>query len=396
MSTCIHRMRVIKAVRDMKFNILKSGTGWALFFSLIIIRTGAVAAHPLADTSDNRDPVFTVSAWLKGQEVRQFEKGMVYVVEFSSPACPPCRKIIPHLTEIHHRFPGRVRVVSVYVDPVPYRERDKGKLRELKKKNRNLVQYVRKLMEHYGDRMDYTIAVDHPEKKTRTQWGVIGTPFVFVIDAACNRVWSVYYMYELDSVLQEVMHGTFDAAAAASRFGVFRERYAAVQTLIDESRSDEALQLVDSLLAAHPARLNLHRLKLLVLAKQSSAAAHAHVGWMLRDMPDGFLWDGIPGMLSTYVDQPDFPLMLQVADRIISLAETDEDAGFAWIARGRILRQWMREEQRPETVAAYRTSVEKGIALLKRAGKREAAKRYAKELRMFPETTEAGHPPAGR
>src|SRR6266487_2199320 len=45
-------------------------------------------------------PAFKVSKWLQGTEVKSFEKGKVYVVEFWSTWCGPCIVMMPHMSEL--------------------------------------------------------------------------------------------------------------------------------------------------------------------------------------------------------------------------------------------------------------------------------------------------------
>src|SRR5262245_53253144 len=52
-------------------------------------------------------PTLKVSAWLQGEEVKAFEPGKVYVVEFWSTSCGPCIAFMPHLAELQKRYKGK-------------------------------------------------------------------------------------------------------------------------------------------------------------------------------------------------------------------------------------------------------------------------------------------------
>src|SRR6476469_6962935 len=49
-------------------------------------------------------PSIIVSKWVKGEPVKEFEKGKIYVVEFWATWCGPCKATIPHLTEMAHKY----------------------------------------------------------------------------------------------------------------------------------------------------------------------------------------------------------------------------------------------------------------------------------------------------
>ena len=49
-------------------------------------------------------PKLEVKEFIKGEPVKQFEKGKVYVVECWATWCGPCRESIPHLTELQKKY----------------------------------------------------------------------------------------------------------------------------------------------------------------------------------------------------------------------------------------------------------------------------------------------------
>jgi thiol-disulfide isomerase/thioredoxin len=62
-----------------------------------------------------RHPPLKVAKWIKGKPVQRFEPGKVYVVEFWATWCGPCRRSIPHLTELAKKFKGKVTFIGVSI-----------------------------------------------------------------------------------------------------------------------------------------------------------------------------------------------------------------------------------------------------------------------------------------
>src|SRR4051794_37880273 len=52
-------------------------------------------------------PLLKVSKWLQGKEVKRYEPGKVYVVEFWATWCGPCIGAMPHLSNLQTEFKDR-------------------------------------------------------------------------------------------------------------------------------------------------------------------------------------------------------------------------------------------------------------------------------------------------
>jgi len=150
---------------------------------------GAVMAAVPTKLGDAAYPL-TGLTWVKGSPVT-IAPGKVYVVEFWATWCPPCRKSIPHLTELAKKYADRVVFVGVSNEDVAT---------------------VKPFVADQGDQMAYNVAVDTAGKVVdgyMAAFGQGGIPTAFVVDAAGKVVWLGHPMDNLDEVLDKVLAGTY-------------------------------------------------------------------------------------------------------------------------------------------------------------------------------------------
>lgn len=100
-------------------------------------------------------PAMTADLFVKGAEIKTFERGTVYVVEMWATWCGPCVASMPHLTELQKKFPD-VRFVGVAGF-----ERGKDAAEN--------EQRVRDFVSKKGDEIGFTIAFDG-DGSMGTQW----------------------------------------------------------------------------------------------------------------------------------------------------------------------------------------------------------------------------------
>ena len=70
---------------------------------LFIISCSCVLAQSGVKVGDDAPPL-SVDEWLKGEPVKSFEEGKVYLVEFWGTWCTPCIENIPHLSKIQNDY----------------------------------------------------------------------------------------------------------------------------------------------------------------------------------------------------------------------------------------------------------------------------------------------------
>jgi thiol-disulfide isomerase/thioredoxin len=170
------------------------------------VAAAAPAVKPL--TIGDRAPKLEVDTWVKGEAVKDFEKGHTYVVEFWATWCAPCRVSIPHLTAVQKKVGDKATIIGVSI------WEQKGALDE-----------VKSFVERMGDEMNYRVAYggdDAPMAKTWMEAAEQdGIPTAFIVNGEGRIAWIGHPMGgEMDRVLDQVIAGAFDidkAAAAARR-----------------------------------------------------------------------------------------------------------------------------------------------------------------------------------
>lgn len=169
----------------------------ALVSLLLVFGLQSATALQLGDPA----PALKVAAWVKGKpiDLKAGKDRNVYVIEFWATWCPPCRAAIPHLTELQrkHRDKGLV-VIGLSVD-------QKG------------LDAVKPFVEEWGDKMDYTVALDRDQETSMAYmepFGLDSIPHAFLVDKAGRLVWHGTTGPKMDKAIEEVIAGKYDLEAA--------------------------------------------------------------------------------------------------------------------------------------------------------------------------------------
>ncbi len=207
-------------------------------------------------------PELRVSEWIKGEKFEKFEPGKTYVVEFWATWCGPCIAQIPKITELAHKYKGRVTFIGVDV-----LETDPAK--------------VKPFVAEMGDRMDYYVVMDETkgfegrEGFMSENWlraaDVPGIPSSFVVHDGI--IADIGHPMELDELLEKVLSGKMDLAESAKKrlesnelnkeLSEVQEKYIGPYRKKDYQ---ETLRIIEEESAAHPRiseSLEAHRLLML-------------------------------------------------------------------------------------------------------------------------------------
>ncbi|MCX7818750.1 MAG: redoxin domain-containing protein [Kiritimatiellae bacterium] len=210
---------------------------------LVIAALGAGTALAL-DIGDRAPPLDGVAVWLNGDAVQPSKPDgkTRYVVELWATWCGPCRVTAPHLNELHAEFKDRGVVIVGLTDE------DEAKVRP----------FVESL------KLNYRIAID-PKRTSTEAWfrDVEGIPHAFVVDTNGVIVWAGHPMDGLRDVLAELVQGGYSPARRQQR----DQQQELLAGALQAQDFPKALGIVDQMLREEPRRMELHHLRMGLLAQ---------------------------------------------------------------------------------------------------------------------------------
>jgi thiol-disulfide isomerase/thioredoxin len=192
-------------------------------------------AEPTLKLGDPAPPL-KATKWLQGTEVKSFEKGHVYVVEFWATWCGPCIVMMPHMSDLQQEYKGKATFVGFTA-----------------KDNRgNNEESVTKFVEKRGPKLKYAFAYAD-DRDTYEAWmtaaGRGGIPCCFVVDRETKVAFIGHPMY-LDVVLPKVVDGTWKTEEAAGIEAIDKEVNALFRTFSGDPEA--ALKAISDFEAKHP------------------------------------------------------------------------------------------------------------------------------------------------
>lgn len=315
--------------------------------ALALLLLSTVVCFAELKVGDNA-PATRPESMIKGEPVRDFKKGEVYVFECWASWCGPCVASIPHLDELHRKM-GKKGVVIVGVN-VWEAER-----------NEEAANRARKFVEDQGDRMSYRTAIGG--RKFIADWleaaGVNGIPHAFIV-ADGKIAWTGHPGMITEELLGDIITGTYDpqAAPAKTQFtprknAVTRDKelekvqakldalakamlakdWAAAEKALPEAAAvlppEERQDLLDSVGAQ------------IALAKGDPTKMYAIIAKMAEEDADDaevqneIAWDLVTH--SQYLKKPDLALAAKCAERAVKLSKEAEGDKLDTLARVR----WM-------------------------------------------------------
>ncbi len=277
-------------------------------------------------------PSVKVVKWLKGKELKKFEPGKVYVVEFWATWCGPCKQSIPHLTELAHKYKDKVSFngISIWEESQP------------EPTEQALLARVDKFVKDWGPKMDYNVGSGGSKATMAQTWmaaaGQGGIPSAFIVDQQGRVAWVGHPMAGLEETLNKVLDGSWDIQAEAkkqsSAMEAQRKAMAKMKPYRDALKAKDyktAIAEIDKLIAEDPkmemglamakftALLNSDEPTAYAYAKALSEGIYAHESNALNSIAWAIVDDKSPAK------NPDFPTAIGIAQKAADLIKEDGD-----------------------------------------------------------------------
>lgn len=144
-------------------------------------------------------PPLRVKQWIKGEPIKGFKKGRVYVVEFWATWCGYCIDAMPHLSALARTYKDQVTFLGI----------------DILEKKATSIDRVKAFVDNMGSRMDYNVAVEDSNFMAQG-WlyasGEQGIPATYVVNAEGRIAW-IGHPLNLDTALAKLVSNTWNMEA---------------------------------------------------------------------------------------------------------------------------------------------------------------------------------------
>jgi thiol-disulfide isomerase/thioredoxin len=262
--------------------------------------------------------------WIKGKPIEKLAKGNIYIVEFGTVGCTPCRASIPHLSKLQMENPKKLTIISVFV----------WENKEFDSISTGYVNRVNRFVKKMGDQIKYRVAVDNPQRSVDFNWMRAakqdGVPVAFVVDRDGIIAW-IGYPLDLDSVINEITENTFDRKGGEIKE---IEKQSEYSSLLDSNHDIYSrLKLVNRLIQQNPADQMLYFFKFRIELGINEDSAYEFARNLLNSenehLEPALYYIGRSIVEEKHdLNHPDLDLAIKLGDRATLLCKDDVLSAF--------------------------------------------------------------------
>lgn len=235
----------------MDYKVMNLGKKVISFALVVMMSLSTMAQEQEQQTSlfiGDKAPPLKYGKWIKGNPVKGYEKGKLYLFEFWATWCGPCIASMPHLSEFAKENKDKATVIAVNI----WESKVAGK-----KPSASLPK-VQKFVTNMGDKMGFSVISDSEDQWMGNKWmkaaGQEGIPCTFIVKDGII-MW-MGHPIELDSIVKVVNSGSYDVMAARNAriqkdkegdaaMAPFKKLYGAYEKAVKEKKYNEALQITE-------------------------------------------------------------------------------------------------------------------------------------------------------
>ena len=214
-------------------------------------------------------PRLDIAKWIKGDEVAEFQRGRVYIVEFWATWCGPCVQSMPHLSAAQREYSNQgLTVIGITSAD----------------KHGNTLEAAERMIAAKGELADYAIAFDN-ERITNNLWmraaGATTIPQAFVVDRE-GRIAFIDNPAFLDDPLEQIVSDTWDIEKGTAALKEAHDALTATMAKVQESDA-AGLAAFAEFEAGHPRlarQLDSTRIDLALRAGDASTVQMIAARWM--------------------------------------------------------------------------------------------------------------------
>lgn len=217
-------------------------------------------------------PPLAIGTWVKGDAVKKFEPGKIYVVEFWATWCGPCLQSMPHLAELQDELREHVTCIGISDEDAETVQ--------------TFLERERKPSVTWNDTLTYTIALDDEQQTNRAYMLASkqnGIPTAFLVGKDGRVEWIGHPM-EMEQPLHQLVEGTYDREKVMAEIAEKKQLEQEMMLLqkrlskmLDRGDMEGALEEITAAVEKHPDETNLRlaQFQLLLQAKGPKEAMPA-------------------------------------------------------------------------------------------------------------------------